>query len=135
MNILTKYIYDKININRKEVNDWFEKLDTQGYVYKTLNQQDAQNIHDGVVACKTPPCILQKPEDVNTYLKYCMFNLEKCGMAPIGKIKQGVWPVAELNLLSKQNIISVDQAGTYQIDKMVEGKKVIETLANIYDLV
>ena len=68
MNILTKYVYDKINIDRKTVNDWFENLDTQWYVYKTLTQQDAQNIHDGNVACKTPPCILQKPEDVNLSL-------------------------------------------------------------------
>jgi hypothetical protein len=65
--------------------------------------------------CGKNSCSLQNTNELNIYLKYCMFNLKECGMISFDKIKEGHWPVAELNILYRQQIISLDDAIKYNI--------------------
>jgi hypothetical protein len=88
INLLAKYIYPNIQIDRAQAKNRVNKLQTGSYEYKTLTTDDIQTIKDNGNTCTNEPCYLTKATDVSTYLKYCMFNLQICGMAPIGKLKQ-----------------------------------------------
>lgn len=127
INVLAKYVYKDLQLNRKEVNTRVTKLKTDSYEIKNFNSDDKKVISDKSKTCNTI-CSLQNSSEVSLYLKYCMFNLAKCSMQEVGKIKQWYWPVAEVNLLYNQDIINIDQNQRKNIDKNIDGKTVIETL-------
>jgi len=131
INLLAKYIYQNIQINRDQAQTWLNKLKTDSYEYKTFTSDDISIIKDSVRSCKDEPCYLAKPEDLQPYLKYCMFNLQICGMETLGKLKQGYWPVAEVNLLLSQNILAVNQTDRADTSNPVDGKTVIDILNKI----
>ena len=56
-------------------------------------------------------------------------------MIPFGKIKEGYWPVAELNLLYKQNLIDLSEASTYDIGELIDGKLAINILAKLNTII
>jgi len=127
INILAKYIYKDLTLNRKEVSTRINKLKIDSYEAKNFTTEDIKNITDKSKTCQSA-CALQNANEVNLYLKYCMFNIAKCNMQEVGKIKQWYWPVAELNLLYNQSIINIDQSQRKNTDKNIDGKTVIETL-------
>jgi len=127
INILAKYVYKDIQLNRKEVNTRVTKQKAESYEAKNFSTEDKKTITEKSKTCGNS-CSLQNKNEVNLYLKYCMFNVNKCSMQEIGKIKQGYWPIAELNLLYKQNIINIDQSQWKNTDKNIDGKTVLETL-------
>lgn len=127
INILAKYIYKDILLNRKEVNTRINKLKTDSYEAKNFTSEDKNTITEKSKSCGNS-CTLQNADEVNLYLKYCMFNLSKCWMQEIGKIKQWSWPVAELNVLYNQNIIDIDQSLRGNTAKNIDGTTVLETL-------
>jgi len=127
INILSKYIYKDIGLNWKEVNTWVKSLKEDSYEAKNFNSTDRQLIADKITACNQT-CALQNNNEVNLYLKWCMFNLKKCDMQAVGNIKEGYRPVAELNLLSKQDIIDLDKSLWKNTGKSIDGKTVLETL-------
>lgn len=127
INILAKYIYKDLSLNWKDVNTRVKKLNADSYEAKNFNSTDRQLIADKITECDNI-CALQNINEVNLYLKYCMFNIKNCEMQEIGKIREGYRPVAELNMLSKQNIINLDQNLWRNTDKSIDGKTVLETL-------
>lgn len=127
INILAKYIYKDISLNRKTVNTRVSKLKVDSYEAKNFNSDNIKLITEKSKTCDNT-CALQNNNEVNLYLKYCMFNLAKCTMQEVGKIKQWYWPVAELNLLYSQNIINIDQTQRRDTAKNIDGKTVLETL-------
>jgi hypothetical protein len=64
-----------------------------------------------------------------------MFNLDACDMVPMGDIKQWFWPVAELNLLAKQNILSIDEAAKYNVNDLIDWALVIKILSNMNSII
>lgn len=127
INILAKYVYKDLALNWKEVNTRVSKLKTESYEAKNFTANDKKSIAEKSTTCENT-CALQNKNEVALYLKYCMFNLGKCNMQEIGKIKQGYRPVAELNLLYTQQIIDIDQKTRSNTDKNIDGKTVLETL-------
>lgn len=127
INILAKYIYKDISLNRKEVNTRIKNLKTDSYEIKNFSTDNKKTIEEASKSCDSS-CALQNSNEVNIYLKYCMFNVSKCKMQEIGKIRQWYWPVAELNLLYNQSIIDIQQDQRANIDKNIDGKTAIETL-------
>jgi len=135
MNMISKYIYSVYSLNWIEAKNWIKKLDPNGYQYKTFSSQDISTINDRAKICKNQACALENTNQFNIYLKYCMFNLQSCGMVPFEKIKEGYWPVAELNVLSKQQIVSIDEAATYNVNEMIAGKLLIKIFSNMSSLI
>ncbi len=130
INILAKYIYKDLTLSRKQVNTWIAWLKTDSYERRNFTTDDITAITAKAKTCENI-CGLQDASEVNLYLKYCMFNLAKCSMQEIGKIKQWYRPVAELNLLYRQHIIDIDQTLRRNTDKNIDGKSVLETLFKI----
>lgn len=127
INILAKYIYKDFYLNWKEVNTRISKLKIDSYEGKNFTTDDKKVITEKSTTCENT-CTLQNNNEVNLYLKYCMFNISKCNMQEVGKIKQWYRPVAELNVLYSQSIIDIDQNKRRTTDKNIDGKTVLETL-------
>lgn len=127
INILAKYIYKDLHLNRKEMNTRISTLKADSYEAKNFTTDDVKSITEKSKTCENI-CVLQNADEVNLYLKYCMFNLVKCSMQEVGKIKQWYRPVAELNLLYSQSIINIDQNQRKNTDQNIDGKTVLETL-------
>jgi len=127
INILAKYIYKDITLNRREVNKRLTSLKANSYEAKNFTTDNKKTIAERSTTCENT-CALQDKNDILLYLKYCMFNINKCNMQEIGKIKKWYWPIAELNLLYDQNIIDIDKTTRNNTAKDIDGKTVIETL-------
>lgn len=134
INIIAKYIAKDLNLNRKNVDKRVNNLKADSYEAKNFTSNDKTILSKRSKECENI-CALQNKEEVNLYLKYCMFNLNACNMKEIGKIKEGYRPVAELNLLANQNIIDIDQSLRKNIDKNIDGKTVLQTLFHLNDKV
>jgi len=131
INLISKYIYNSISINRSDAGKWLNRLDKNSYEFKTLNVDDIRIINQNSKICWTNVCLLTNQDEVSTYLKYCMFNLGKCWMQPIGKIKQWTWPVAEINLLYNQSIITIKKWEWDNIAKTINWNDVLEILYSL----
>jgi len=135
MNMIAKYLYSNYSFNRDNAKKWIEWLRNWSYEYRTFSESDIKTIKSRAKDCGKQVCTLQDANELNIYLKYCMFNLKECGMIPFDKIKEWYWPVAELNILYRQQMISLDDAVKYNINKLIDGKLAIEILANINSLI
>ena len=131
INLLAKYIYPDIQIDWKQAQKRVAKLKSDSYEGKTLTTDDKKIILDNSKSCTETNCYLTDASQVKTYLKYCMFNLAICGMEPMGNIKQGVWPVAELNLLNSQHIITRDATLRKDVGAAVDGQTALNVLEKV----
>lgn len=61
-----------------------------------------------------------------------MFNLNACDMRTFGQIGQAYWPVAELNILYKQDIIDAQRAIRTDIYGNIDGQTMLDILYKIY---
>lgn len=87
INILAKYIYKDLYLNRKDVGKRVTALKASSYEAKNFTTDNKKTIAERSASCESA-CALQDKDDVAIYLKYCMFNLGKCDMQEAGKIKQ-----------------------------------------------
>ncbi|HRX63879.1 MAG TPA: PKD domain-containing protein [Candidatus Absconditabacterales bacterium] len=133
LNIADQYVYNRYLINRNDVKDWMDSLDQETYPYENLNDDDTKIIKDN--AALNISGILKSEEDLSTYMKYCMFNVDKCAMQSFGDIKQGYRPISELNILYDNNIVEHEKFKNGEIHELVEGKYVLETLYNLFQLI
>gem|GEM_PF-683566 len=127
INILAKYIYKDLSLNRKEVNKRVIGLKADSYEAKNFTTENKKAIAEKSTTCENT-CTLQNKSEVELYLKYCMFNINKCNMQEVGKIKQSIRPIAEINLLYNQDIIDIDENTRSNTAKNINGKIVLETL-------
>jgi len=131
INILSKYIYQDIIVDRKSIHNRLQKVQKNSYEDKNFSTSDKQTIEQKSKICENT-CRGENKSEVAIYLKYCMFNIQKCSMQEIGKIKQWYRPIAELNMLYTQKIINIEENTRKSIDKLIDGKTVIETLYKVY---
>lgn len=135
MNMIAKYLYPIYSLNWNTVNTRVNDLNSRSYAYKNLSETDIKTIKTRSKECGKQICSLQSADELNIYLKYCMFNLNECGMIPFDKIKEWFWPVAELNILYRQQMISLNDAVKYNIWTLIDGKLAVEILSKINSLI
>lgn len=135
MNMIAKYLYPVYSLNWANVQEWVDDLNSWSYAYKNFTDTERKAIKTRAKECGKQICNLQSADELNIYFKYCMFNLKECGMIPFEKIKEGYWPVAELNVLYKQQMISLDDAVKYNIGNLIDGKLAVEILSHINNLI
>ena len=130
-NILAKYIYKDFSVNWAEINNWFESLDKNSIEYKNFNKQDIQVLKNALKQCPQWYCKLFSPDQFLTYLKYCTFNLSKCGFKNFKYVKQWQRPIAQYNILYKYGIFSKDQINDLNPNKLVSKKLVYQVLRKV----
>ena len=135
MNMISKYIYSINTMNWQAAKDWIYKLSPTDYQYKTFSASDIATINSKAKTCVNQSCVLANTDELNIYLKYCMFNLDACDMVPMWTIKQWFWPVAELNLLAKQNILTIDEAAKYNVNEIIDWALLVKILSNMNSII
>jgi len=88
MNMIAKYLYPTYALQRSNVQERISDLRSRSYQYKTFTKDDLDIIKKRAKDCGKNICTLQDSNELNIYLKYCMFNLKECGMIPFEKIKE-----------------------------------------------
>jgi len=64
-----------------------------------------------------------------------MFNLSTCAMGEIGALQEGTRPVAEINLLYKQNVIDLMEAEKEDTNDIMDGERILKILYNLHKIV
>lgn len=123
INILSNYIYSDYEVNWSDAKDWISQQDKDSYQYNYFNLTDLWIINQWEQRCWNSSCRLNSPNEFNTYLKYCTFNLSKCWFEEFDNIKQWTWPVAEYNIMLKEDIIS--DISTIDLNSPVDGDTVL----------
>jgi hypothetical protein len=133
VNLLSQYLYEGTQMRRKDADARLKKLKETSYEAKSFTTEDKKIITQENGKCKQDACYLSTPTQMQIYLKYCMFNLKACGMQTFEGLKQGYWPVAEVNMLYKQNIITLNQDLWKQSYEIIDGQTVLAILSNVYN--
>lgn len=76
-------MYKNYAADWSRIKQWFDDLDPISYAAKTLTTEDINTISITAKLCKGGiTCPLTARNEFETYLKYCMFNLNACNFQP-----------------------------------------------------
>ena len=126
MNIISTRILSNYQANRTDIQKRLDGLSTSSYQYQVLFEKDKQAIKNANTRSRT----ISTADEFQAYMKYCMFNLEKCGFQAFGEIKQGFWPVSELNVLFREGIITLTD--TSNIYANISGREALTILYHVF---
>lgn len=132
INLLAKYIYQDYRANRASIQSRVQSLTQNSYADRYIDDADRVIIQDAAQECPQWTCTIRNAAAFKTYIKYCMFNLNACDMRTFGQIGQAYWPVAELNILYKQDIIDAQRAIRTDIYGNIDGQTMLDILYKIY---
>lgn len=133
LNIADQYVYQKYLIDWSKIKIWMDSLTIWSYPREYLNEDDKKQINE--YAAWLLSWSLQNEKLLQPYIKYCMFNLEACGMQNFWDIKKWYWPVAELNILYDNDIVEYEKFKDWDIHELVEWEYVLKTLYKLFELV
>lgn len=85
LNVLDTYIYKNYVVNWKQIFTWYANLDKDAYAYLYLDQKDHMIIQKNKTHQQKK---LTEAKELQTYAKYCLFNLSACKFSPIHDIPQ-----------------------------------------------
>lgn len=128
VNLIGTRVAPRYTIPRKEIKSWLQKMDASKYEFRTFDSEEIKLINSST-ATSTPA---RSSQELNLYLKYCMFNTAECGFRNFNKIKSGIWPIAQMNLLIKEGIITQDD--TDQISSPITPEQALQMLYQVYHL-
>jgi len=133
LNIADQYTYQRYLANWTNIKNWMDNLVDWSYPDEYLNDDDKLLINSYATANLNGA--LPSEASMQTYLKYCMFNLNSCGMQTFGDIIQWYRPVAELNILYDHDIVEHEKFKDWDIHELVEWEYVLKTLYNLFKLI
>lgn len=131
LNVLDKYLYEKYTVNWQKMYAWLVNLPRDSYEYLYLNTADRSLIQEYQEQSAQQ---LKSAEELQTYSKYCLFNLSTCGFAPINDIPQWFWPLSQMNILLKNGIIADGGLTRSSLFTNVSGKEILQALYKSSDL-
>lgn len=102
VNLLANKVASKYQIPRKEIKTWLSTLSKSSYEYKTFDSDEIK----AITTSTNTSSPAKSASELHLYLKYCMFNPAQCGFSSFPSIGKGVWPLAQMNLLIKEGIIT-----------------------------
>ena len=135
VNMIEVYTYSQFSTNRQTIQTRLQAQPSGSYQWRTFNLTDRGYIEQWVVKCGDSSCSFEDRFEFRAYLKYCMFNLEACGMQPFDFIVDGWRPVAQINTLLGQWILTFDEIIPAEIYNPASGEEVVRTLARLQDVV
>jgi PKD domain/Thrombospondin type 3 repeat len=81
--------------------------------------------------CWEKPCIATNLDEFSLFMKYCSHHLEACGMQVIPPFVQWQWPIAELNVLYKANILEYNDPMIARLGSIINGSDLARFLPAI----
>lgn len=132
-NILAQTVYSEYSLSWSAVSSW---LQTQPQTVKnTFTLQDHQRIVAWVRSCPTGSCLLQKPEDLSVYTKYCRWNPNECGIQDTIQayswLKKWLWPATEASILLKQGVFLPREIEALNIENYVSWRLVFDVFSRL----
>lgn len=134
MNIIEQYTFQNYSINRLEVQQRKNNIQKWSYTDRYFNQDDQKIIDEWALRCWNSNCILKDRREFKTYRKYCTFELSKCNNSAYWFLKSWWWPVAEINILTKEWIIN-DPDIDKTIHDSIDWEYAIITLWRLFPLI
>lgn len=128
VNLLSSRLASTYTIPRKEIKTWLNTLQKSSYQYRTFDTQEIQLITNS----KEDSAPAQSAQELHLYLKYCTFNPAQCGFRTFETISSGVRPLAQMNLLIKEGIIT-DQ-DTSHLSSPISTSQAVQMLYQVYSL-
>ncbi len=128
LNVLDTYIYKNYVVNWKQIFTWYANLDKDAYAYLYLDQKDHMIIQKNKTHQQKK---LTEAKELQTYAKYCLFNLSACKFSPIHDIPQWFWPVSQMNILLKNGIISTAWISKARLFAPVSGKEILRSIYEV----
>jgi hypothetical protein len=127
LNIINRSILKNYQTNRTDIKNWLKGLSPSSYQYQVLTENDIK----AITAANAQSKAIINTLEFQAYLKYCMFHLQQCGFQGFGNIQQGFWPVSELNILVREQLIT--SADTANIYANISGPEVMKILQYLYE--
>ena len=125
LNIIQENLWKNYNPRRNEITQRYNNLNHGDYAYRTLSE-DSKAIYENT----NQRIGISNAKEFQAYLSYCMFNLKDCGFNEISKIKQGAWPISELNVLIREGIL--DTNDLENIYANVNGQEILRIFNRVF---
>ncbi len=100
---------------------------------RIFDLDDLATIKRSAAECGKEECLTLSQAQLMAYARYCTYNLAACNFKPWAWAPEKVWPVAELNILTQEWILTVTQADQISrvITKLAPGSQMIEIFQKI----
>ncbi len=134
VNMLAKYIYQDFSVDRDEVYEWYQGLGEESYEKLSFTSQDLAIIQKYAKEQSWRKA-LPTPKSVQTYAKYCSFNLAWCGFSQIADIGEWFWPIAQVNILLKKWVLQQWDISKAKLFISPTGKEVLQMIYRVNGLV
>ncbi len=131
VNVLSNYIANNYSTNWTHIKDWLNANSNNIYIASTFHAEDKAFIDEKILECGSTTCSVW-PRYFRTYLKYCMYDLKGCNMTSHWWIGEWYWPIAELNILYKENILEEDINFINTIHNPIDGNTAIAVLSRAF---
>lgn len=133
-NLIKQKSKNNPTIDRKSVK---KRLDKQGdsTASKNFTLTDRGTINNWVNKCGSKSCSVTTPEEFDTYSKYCTRNIGTCGMVTTRYLGQWQRPIAELNVLMQEGIISIVQADSIKPYEVATSSDLLRYLYRINETI
>lgn len=135
INILAERVASHYQANWQAVQSRMSDSTQRQLVQRYFTLQDQATIRAAASSCTTGACSLKNGDEFTAYLKYCTFNLSACGMRERNTAEENSWPVAELNVLVLEWIISDAEANNMNTNNYVDGQTVLNYLSQVREKV
>lgn len=83
INLLSEYIFPQYSANWSDIAIWTARIADGSQEAGYVDITDTELIQQKLLDCPEDSCKLESAQELKTYLKYCMFNLEACDMQAI----------------------------------------------------
>ncbi len=97
--------------DRASIKSRLSKQNPTSAAFKNFTLVDLTNINAGILKCNNQQkCDISSALELDTYAKFCTWNLSACEMVSLRNLGQGQRPVAEINILMKEGVMSIVEA-------------------------
>lgn len=115
------------SINRKSVKSRLNNKNTSIIAQKNFSIEDRAMIEKKSNECSNN-CRITSPEEFDIYAKYCTRNLWSCSMIDFSTLREWQRPIAELNILLKEEITNIIQADKLKPYEPANSQQLLEYL-------
>lgn len=131
INIVSEQVYNKYSVRWINIDNWLKSLEKNSQIYKNLNIQDLQNITDWKSKCWTTECKITSSSQLETYLKYCTYNINACNFNIFANLKNWDWPIAEINILYNEKVLDYNEANSISFYSPINWKDLLNYIYKI----
>ncbi len=126
-NLLIERVKGNYQAPWKDIKMQVAKIDKKSYEYRVFTSTELELIQKKEKTEKIASRL-----EFTSYLKYCMFHPRQCGFQTFEKLKEGMWPLSEMNILIQAGIITAEDV--YALDYPISPEDALKKLSLLYDL-